>query len=236
MKVICDSYDRLRCLPCYHGILHEKTSECKIRYCIADHSRCISADYSIPEYLFRIDGIEPKVERMLNLLDDMIMKCDKCEISRNAKSFPFWTVNYNKMAIINSWSKINETSYKMPEAFGKTLMDILENHNISKDECLIMDSVNCRLINGKPSSINIVRCNSFIKKYFNILKPKKVLLLGSYPVLSCLDEIFTLSKNATIIEIDGIKYVRSINPIYCFYDKERGMEMLNESVKIFKEI
>ncbi len=246
MQYVCESFDKVRCCGCIAGKPHKPDRHCNTyRTCsnaLGNKVRCIPVECIAPDYLFRIDGMSSKTERMFYLLEEMFLKCARCEIHKNGRATPFWTTSYNDMAIVGEAPGLNEVQSDTPfcGTSGKILMDTLEKYQIKREECLIINTVNCRpmdgLKNGKPSAMNIESCRIWIRKYFGVLKPKKVLLLGSYALGTMFNESNTTSRNATMSEVDGIKYVKSVHPAYALYNRNTGLQMIEKSVELFKEI
>jgi len=186
--------------------------------------------------------MERRTERMMKLLEQQLRACRKCTLHMNGKALPYWTVDYKGIAIVGEAPGREEIETNTPFCgrAGKILMEVLERHGIQREHCLIINSVNCRpvegLKNGKPSALHLETCRPWINKYFGVLKPKKVLLLGNYALGTILEEDGITSKNATLLERDGVSYVKSVHPAYAIYAQEKGLQMLEKSVLLLSKV
>lgn len=75
---------------------------------------------------------------------------------------------------------------------GNKLWECAWKFGIEKKHCFIINSTNCRPIdgnkNGKPTELQRDRCRDWLRKYFKILQPKKILLLGNYAMHTFVNE------------------------------------------------
>jgi len=186
-----------------------------------------------------------KVLEALELLDKNIVKCTRCDLYVNGSAKPYWTPLYSNIAIVGEAPGKNEVDENTPFCgkAGKILMDIISELDLSRENFLILNSVNCRPMldgkNGKPKPNQMAACKFWIEKYFRVLKPHKVLLLGGYAAASLLnvDNCDIIRNNGSITVRDGITYVRTVHPAYTIYDSSgRGLKLLKEGMTIFSKL
>ena len=127
---------------------------------------------------------------------------------------------------------------------GKKLWDIVGLVDLKKEDFVIINSVNCRPIdgrgrNGKPTRGQCETCFPYIRKYLKIVKPEKILLLGNFAIGTFTGE-FTgiMKKNSRVVknEYFGLDTVLSVHPSMCIYAGTKGRTMLYNSIKVFKEL
>lgn len=194
-----------------------------------------------------------KQMRMLELLDGQIRKCMACDLHVNSRCKPYWTEG-SRYAIIGEAPGYNEIRLNEPfiGAAGEILWDVMETNGLTKEEFLIVNSVNCRPVdlykewrNGKPTEEQQLTCKPWVRKYLKVMKPEGVLILGNYAMFTVTgNDSGIISMNAAALsesEVDyalrfNIPYVLSIHPAYCIYNKNEGTMMLAESIRKFKEI
>lgn len=190
--------------------------------------------------------------RMLKLLDSQINQCKACSLWQNSRAKPYWTES-SKYAIIGEAPGYNEVRLNEPfvGTAGEILWDIMDDKGFSKEEFLVINSVNCRPVdewkewkNGKPTEEEQLTCKPWIRKYLKVMKPEGVLILGNYAMFTVTENnTGIISLNATVLtgvepKHDfrfNIPYVLSIHPAYCIYNKNEGRVMLAESISAFKK-
>lgn len=195
---------------------------------------------------------DKKKYRMLKLLDGMIAGCTKCPLYQNGRATPYWFKNENgdvpSYVIVGEAPGSNEVENNEPFVgkAGQILWRIMDQYGFKKEQFLIINSVNCRPVNGnkngKPSPDQIIRCREWVNLYINTLMPLRGILLGSYAQQSIMNEnIDSVIQNNTSITLYQtnnmntplIPMVRSVHPAFSIYSPE-GESLLENSVKKFK--
>lgn len=201
----------------------------------------------LPEYLFEIDPEKRKLRRMLDLLDGQFVQCQKCvstKVFKNGRVKPYYNLEqYANLAIVGEAPGERETQQNMPfvGTSGQVLMQALSKYGFKREHFLMINTMNCRPLlgpgkNGKPSAHEQLMCEEWTKKYFGVLSPYIVLLLGGYATGKMLQESTSITaNNATVTELNGVKYIRSIHPAYTIYNRNGGMYMLEQSIIKLKE-
>lgn len=193
-----------------------------------------------------------KQMRMLELLDSQINKCKACSLWQNSRAKPYWT-EFSKYAIIGEAPGYNEIRLNEPFVgpAGEILWDVVGDKGFSKEEFLVINSVNCRPVdeikewkNGKPTEDEQLTCKPWVRKYLRVLKPEGVLILGNYAMFTVTgNNSGIMSLNATVLTESepkhdfryNIPYVLSVHPALCIYRKEEGKMLLAESIRAFKK-
>lgn len=192
--------------------------------------------------------LSPKQIRMLELLDEQVQSCQSCVLYYGGRCKPFWTKS-SKYAILGEAPGGNEVKFNEPfyGPAGTILWEMFLEHGIHKDEFVIVNSVNCRPYrekygrksNAKPLPVQQDACRMWYRKYFKVVKPKKMLVLGNYAMGSLLGEhsgIMRLNALQNHSEQFDCPFVLSVHPALCIYRKEEGLKLLKESIKVFKSI
>ena len=189
-----------------------------------------------------IYNMNQKQTKMLHLLDKQIQQCTRCDLHENGGCKPYWT-EQSKYIILGEAPGRNEVTSNEPfiGSAGKNLWSIMAEFGLTKEDFLIINSVNCRPVNGnkngKPTKEQMLTCRPWIRKYIKVLHPELILVLGSYPLLTLTGLKGIMSLNGEVIhsaEFD-VDTVMSIHPAMCIYKGEEGKQMLRESIKVFKE-
>lgn len=189
--------------------------------------------------------------RLLEMLEDQISQCNKCQLLYTRKCLPYWTP-LSKFLIIGEAPGGNEVGNEpFIGTAGKKLWTIMEKYAFRKEEFAIINSIQCRPVtetgaNGKPTLKNMLKCRPWIRKFIKILEPHKILLLGNYAKAVSEDSLYAgdvggiMKMNATYrlnnIYIQGVPVVFSVHPSMCIYKGKEGEEMLEASIKMFKEL
>jgi uracil-DNA glycosylase len=181
--------------------------------------------------------------RMLQLLDEQILSCTDCELCKNGRAKPFWSLQSEYLIIGEAPGEeevINDTPF-IGRA-GRILWNIMNVYGLYREQFGIINSVNCRPVaggkNGKPAYEQTLKCNKWIRKYVHALNPKKILLLGSYAIKIMTNRDGGITANNAmeeIVHVNGKRYItiKSVHPAYTIYS---GSDMLlRESISKFKE-
>jgi len=187
--------------------------------------------------------LDNKQIRMLELLDEQILKCKRCKLHSGGYVTPYWT-SLSKYVIIGEAPGREEVENNEPfiGKAGRTLWDVMSKYGFRKEEFLIVNSVQCRPTDGKknlkPNTDQIFTCKKIWRKYIKVVNPYRMIVLGNYAngAIGNYDSGI-LSRNGHIEncgEFD-IEYVSSIHPSYCTYNKD-GIKLLNKSINEFRKM
>jgi DNA polymerase len=180
--------------------------------------------------------------RMLELLDIQIQSCEKCELCLGGRAKPHWS-NESKYVIVGEAPGSEEAQRNTPFVgpAGAILWEKMSENGYSRDDFLIINSVNCRPVSGKrndkPSDMQMETCYPWLIKYIRVLQPAKLLILGGYALNTMLKMpiIGIMKHNAITYSFGTTPCVVSVHPAFALRNAS-GVELLSESIKKFKEI
>lgn len=186
--------------------------------------------------------------RLLELLEDQISQCRKCELLFRRKCLPYWTP-ISKYLILGEAPDENEVDNEpFVGSTGNKLWAIMDKFGLRKEEFAIINSIQCRPVttvgrDGKPTIEDLKTCRPWIRKFIRILEPHKILILGNYAkavIENSINICGIMTENADIHSnneyINDMCVVYSVHPNVCIYKGKAGELMLEKSIKIFKEI
>ena len=186
--------------------------------------------------------------RMLELLDEQVLSCKDCTLHHNGgRCKPYWRLS-SKYAILGEAPGADEIKFNEP-FFGRAgaiLWGVMANFDLCKDDFVIVNSVNCRpvkesqrgWVNSKPEEHHQGMCRKWFRKYFKVVKPRKMIVFGNYAMGTLINEYSGIIKhNAEVLhnkEFD-IPYVLSIHPAFCIYNED-GIPLLENSIEAFRSL
>jgi len=186
--------------------------------------------------------MKTKQYRMLQLLNEQISQCEGCDLYVNGRCIPYLT-NESRYVILGEAPGKNEVEKNMPfiGAAGNHLWTLMVKYGLNRNNFLILNTVNCRPINGnrngKPNASQIQACEKWTRKYIRVMQPKAILSLGGYAmarITGVSDSIMKL--NSTVTEYENIPVILSVHPAMCIYNGENGVKMLERSIQRFMEV
>jgi DNA polymerase len=181
---------------------------------------------------------------MLELLDDMILNCEKCDLYKEGRTKPYWTP-ISEYLIIGEAPGRQEVEKNEPFVgkAGKILGKYMSEMGFRKEQFLIINSINCRPTigskNGKPTLDQIINCYGWIKKYVQVLKPQKAITFGNfgmYVLSGKTSGILSENSSAEHNYKFDINFIKSIHPAYCIYDPKHGFDLLKKSIESFRKL
>jgi len=190
--------------------------------------------------------LNSKKLRLLDLLDDQISKCKDCDLYKNGRARPHWS-EHSKFVILGEAPGYSEIRLNKPfiGKAGEILKNVLGEEKFKRDMFLIINSVNCRPVtngsrNGKPTNIQLESCSKWLRKYFKIIDPEKILVLGNYAKY-----FFTGDMEGITRQRGSFRHFRldnttreypvlfTIHPAYAIYNPD-AIKMLEEDVRLFR--
>jgi uracil-DNA glycosylase len=183
----------------------------------------------------------PKQIRLLQLLDEQILACTDCDLHKNGRAKPYWSPN-SQYVIIGEAPGKDEVTLNEPFV-GRAGNILWNNMTALKMDFLVINSVNCRPVNGtkngKPTEEQKFHCRKWRNKYITVLEPKLIFALGDHAVSCLLPETSgSVKNNATMFYSVGYNadVVRSVHPAYALYNSEQGTKLLKESITLFDKL
>ena len=120
----------------------------------------------------------------LDDLDKAISDCKKCDLSKHRNNFVFGVGNPDAdVVLVGEAPGAEEDKQGIPFVgrAGKLLTDILKAINFSRDEVYICNIIKCRPPeNRNPLPDEIGKCEPYLLRQLEIIKPKLILSLGTF--------------------------------------------------------
>lgn len=151
----------------------------------------------------------------LMLLNDKICNCQRCSLANSRDKFVFGSGNENAdIVIIGEAPGAEEDKQGLPfvGAAGQLLTKILEAVNFKRDEVYICNILKCRPPeNRTPELSEVEKCEPYLIKQLNLIKPKFILALG-------LTAANTLLKKSKMMDLRGeVHYYNEIPLIITYH-------------------
>lgn len=127
---------------------------------------------------------EWKLSETLEILDSRINQCQKCPLGRTRNKFVFGSGNPNaEVVVVGEAPGADEDLQGMPFVgkAGKLLTDILKAINFKREEVYICNILKCRPPNNRnPLPEEIEKCEPYLIKQLELIKPKMILAAGAF--------------------------------------------------------
>lgn len=147
----------------------------------------------------------------LEILNKNIRKCKKCGLWKTRKNaVPGEGKKNAKIMIIGQapGKREDETGRPFVGRAGKLLNEVLASSNIKRSETFITSVLKCfPPKNRLPRSDETKACMPYLEKQINLIRPKRIILLGKVAVEA------VLKRKVTLREIHG-KTIRKQNILY----------------------
>ncbi len=184
---------------------------------------------------------------MLQLLDEQVLDCKRCGLHNGGRCKPYWTTR-SRYVIVGEAPGKQEVVEGTPfiGMAGEVLWNtIYKVAGLFRADFAIINSVNCRPTDGmknlKPSPSDRAACQQWIRKFIKVIEPEKVLILGNYAMGTMLGKSSGIVRlNATDGLLDSyyknVPFVISVHPAYTIYNKDDGLQKLEEAIEKFKDV
>jgi DNA polymerase len=191
--------------------------------------------------------LSKKQIRMLQLLDEQILNCKRCGLHNGGRCKPYWTTR-SRYAIVGEAPGSLEVVENTPfiGMAGQVLWGTINKiTGLFRADFAIINSVNCRPTDGsknlKPDKGDQYACKQWIRKFLKVIEPEKVLILGNYAMGTMLGRHSGIVKyNATEGLLNSyfknVPFVISVHPAYTIYNKDDGLQKLEEAIEKFKDV
>ena len=131
-------------------------------------------------------------------LDNMICNCHKCLLGKQRTNFVFGVGNPNAdVVLVGEAPGAEEDKQGIPFVgrAGKLLTDILKAINFTRDEVYICNILKCRPPgNRNPLPDEIGKCEPYLLRQLELIKPKFILSLGAFASQTLLETKESLGK------------------------------------------
>lgn len=123
-----------------------------------------------------------KDSKSLEILNDKIHNCLRCELGHTRTNFVFGTGDPNADLMIIGEAPGRDEDLK-GEPFvgrsGKLLTKIIESIGLTRDDVFIANIIKCRPPNNrKPAAKEVETCEPYLHKQIELINPKYILSLG----------------------------------------------------------
>lgn len=127
---------------------------------------------------------EWKASENLAILESRINQCRKCSLGHTRNKFVFGSGNPNaEVVVIGEAPGADEDAQGLPFVgkAGKLLTDILKAINFKREEVYICNILKCRPPNNRnPFPEEIEKCEPYLIKQLELIKPKMILAAGAF--------------------------------------------------------
>lgn len=186
-------------------------------------------------------------KRKLELLDEQIQNCKDCNLYGYGRSKPYWTEQSKYMLILEAPGKEEvENNEVLIGKTGRMWWDLASEYQLLKEDFIILNSVNCRVMNGnkngKPSESHRECCRKWLKAYIRVFKPEKIVLMGNYALHTItgewkIGEFYKknlLMSKENVFDIDTT-IIKSYHPSSAIYNKKDREKDLRKTLQFIKE-
>lgn len=153
----------------------------------------------------------------LEELDSRINTCTECALGSTRIKFVFGTGNPNAdIMVIGEAPGADEDEQGKPFVgrAGQLLTKILESINLSREEVFIANIIKCRPPgNRRPIKDEVDKCEPYLKKQIDLIKPAFILSLGLTSVDTLLKKTHKMSEiRGKVLDYHHIKMVTTYHP------------------------
>lgn len=172
----------------------------------------------------------------LEKLNHQILSCAYCLKHARGKLVPGEGSGKTRIMFVGEapGKTESETGRPFVGRAGKLLEQMLEQIGLSREDVFITSALKYLPIDYvTPKSTDIEHGRIHLQEQIKVLKPKLVVLLGAYAVLSVLQKKIVISeKHGTVKEIDGVSY------FYCYHPAAplHNPKLRSELQKDFKKL
>lgn len=161
--------------------------------------------------------IEWKNSNDLPDLKQKIHNCKECELGETRNKFVFGSGNPNAdIMIIGEAPGRDEDAQGEPFVgrAGQLLTKILEAINLTREEVFIANIIKCRPPGNRvPEKSEVDKCEPYLKKQIELIKPQFILSLGLTSINTLLKQKFKMADiRGNLMEYHGIKLLVTYHP------------------------
>ncbi len=155
-----------------------------------------------------------------NTLDELyagIHNCKECKLGETRNKFVFGSGNPDAdIMIIGEAPGKDEDLQGKPFVgrAGQLLTKILEAIGLSRDDVFIANIIKCRPPGNRvPATDEVDKCEPYLKKQIEVIKPKFILSLGLTSIQTLLKQKFKMADTrGKLLEYHGIKLLVTYHP------------------------
>lgn len=161
----------------------------------------------------------------ITILKDRISNCMECPLGETRNNFVFGTGNPDAdIMVIGEAPGADEDDQGKPFVgrAGQLLTKILESVNLSREEVFIANIIKCRPPNNRrPVKEEVDKCEPYLKKQIELIKPAFILSLGLTSVDTLLKKTHKMSEiRGKIMDYHNIKMITTYHPAALLRNQE----------------
>ena len=176
----------------------------------------------------------------LEEIEDVVKKCNKCELCSNRTKSVFGVGNPNAdIMFIGEGPGADEDIEGEPFVgkAGKLMNQAFIGLGISREKIYIANIVKCRPPNNRtPLKEESIACLDYLRNQVMIIKPKIIVLLGNTALKNILGEEYGITATrGKWIDKKGIKYMPTYHPAALLRDESKKIDFWNDLELVKRE-
>ncbi|MCX8028837.1 MAG: uracil-DNA glycosylase [Brevinematales bacterium] len=187
-----------------------------------------------------LNDVSEEITKMMKELELEVTRCTRCPLYKGRTKAVPGDGNYNaKLMIIGEAPGYEEDIQGKPFVgrAGQLLTKLLEEIGIKRSNVYITNVVKCRPPNNRiPAQDEVLACRGYLRRQFEIIKPKVVLILGSTSLKAVLGEEKITKVRGEIFDIDGIIFLPTFHPAAVLRDEMNKLPLIREDFQKLKSI
>ncbi len=150
-------------------------------------------------------------------LNSRICNCNECRLGAGRKNFVFGTGNFDAdIMVIGEAPGADEDEQGKPFVgrAGQLLTKILEAINLPREEVFIANIIKCRPPNNRrPNAEEVAKCEPYLQKQIDLIKPRFILSLGLTSVDTLLKKSHRMGDiRGSLMNYHGISMMVTYHP------------------------
>lgn len=176
----------------------------------------------------------------LDELNKMIGNCLECPLGKTRHKFVFGKGNYNAdIMFIGEGPGADEDAQGEPFVgrAGQLLTKIIESIEFTREEVFIANIVKCRPPgNRRPLESEVAKCEPYLKKQIQLIKPKFIVALGLTAVETLFKTKYRMGDiRGSLMNYEGIKLLVTYHPAALLRNPEWKRPVW-EDMKLLKKL
>ncbi|MEW6087517.1 MAG: uracil-DNA glycosylase [bacterium] len=176
----------------------------------------------------------------LQIIEDKLQNCFRCEISKSRNNLVFGTGNPDtRIMFIGEAPGRDEDLQGKPFVgrAGQLLTKIIESIGLKREEVYIANILKCRPPNNRdPEPDEINNCEQFLKQQIEIIQPEIICSLGRISAQALLKTQAPISRlRGQFFIYENIKLIPTFHPAYLLRNPHDKIKVWDDMKKI-KEI
>lgn len=171
-------------------------------------------------------------------LEKQCKNCTQCKLCSARKNVVIGDGNKNaEIMFIGEGPGADEDAQGIPFVgrAGQLMNNAFKGVGIKREDVYIANIVKCRPPqNRDPEQEEIKQCITYIKAQINLIKPKKIVLLGSIALKAILGEEYKITQvRGSKIEKEGITYYPTYHPVALLRDETKKIQFWQDLKNLY---